>query len=138
MAIYTRQENSAGQWRYQRVNTGKGRNRADLQPPFYFRHALGGKRVWTELKATVLLEAKTEVDAIETALEAHAKGLTVAELAESDMSRLSLKTAIEKFLDLKRSKAPRTVAVVGYSFGRDRPAILTRVGSTPTRFRQTA
>jgi integrase len=110
MAIYTRQKNSAGQWRYQRVNTGKGRNRADLQPPFYFRHALGGKRVWTELKATVLSGAKTEVDAIETALEAQAKGLTVAELAESEMNRLSLKAAIEKVLDLKRSKAPRTVA----------------------------
>jgi integrase len=110
MAIYTRQKNSAGQWRYQRVNTGKGRNRADLQPPFYFRHALGGKRVWTELEATVLSEAKAEVDAIETALEAQAKGLTVAELAESDVGRLPLKRAIEKFLDLKRGKAPRTVA----------------------------
>ncbi len=110
MAIYTRQKNGAGQWRYQRVNTGKGRNRADLQLPFYFRHALGGKRVWTELKAAVLSEAKTEVDAIETALKAQAKGLTVAELAESDLSRLSLKTAIEKFLDVKRSKAPRTLA----------------------------
>jgi integrase len=110
MAIYTRQKNGSGQWRYQRVNTGKGRNRANLQPPFYFRHVLGGKRVWTELKATVLSEAKTEVDAISTALKAQAKGLTVAELAESDLSRLSLKTAIEKFLDLKRSKAPRTVA----------------------------
>jgi integrase len=66
--------------------------------------------VWTELKATVLSGAKTEVDAIETALEAQAKGLTVAELAESEMNRLSLKAAIEKVLDLKRSKAPRTVA----------------------------
>jgi integrase len=110
VAIYTRQKNAAGQWRYERVNTGQGRNRADLRPPFYFRHALGGRRVWTELKATVLSAAKTEVEATETALEAQAKGLTVAELAEGDASRLPLKTAIDKFLDLKRSKSPRTVS----------------------------
>src|SRR5712691_4325088 len=110
MAIYTRQKNAAGQWRYERVNTGKGRNRGDLEPPFYLRHSHDGRRVWTELKATVLSAAKAEVDAIETALKAQAKGLTVAELAEADASRIPLKIAIEKFLDLKRSKAPKTVA----------------------------
>ena len=110
MAIYTRQKNAAGQWRYQRANTGKGRNRADLQPPFYFRHAQGRKRLWTQLKATALSAAKAEVESIETSLEAQAKGLTVAELAQADVSRLPLKMAIVKFLDLKRSKAPKTVA----------------------------
>jgi integrase len=110
MAIYTRQKNVAGEWRYERVNTGKGRNRADLQPPFYFRHAQGRKRVWTQLKATVLSAAKAEMETIETALEAQAKGLTVAELAQGDANRLPLKIAIERFLDLKRSKSPKTVA----------------------------
>lgn len=95
---------------YERVNTGKGRNRADLQPPFYFRHAQGRKRVWTQLKATVLSAAKAEMETIETALEAQAKGLTVAELAQGDANRLPLKIAIERFLDLKRSKSPKTVA----------------------------
>jgi len=110
VAIYTRRKNAAGQWRYERVNLGKGRNRADLEPPFYFRHGFDGKRVWTQLKATVLSAAKTEAEAIETGLEAQAKGLTVTELAQADAGRVPLKMAIEKFLDLKRSKAPRTVA----------------------------
>jgi len=110
VAIYTRQKNSAGQWRYERVNTGKGRNRANLEPPFYFRHAHDGKRVWTQMRATSLSAAKAEVETVETGLEAQAKGLTVAELAQGDASRLPLKMAIEKFLDLKRSKAPKTVA----------------------------
>jgi hypothetical protein len=61
MAIYTRQNNAAGQWRHQRVNTGKGRNRADLEPPFYFRHGHNGRRVWTQMKATSLSAAKAEV-----------------------------------------------------------------------------
>jgi integrase len=110
VAIYTRQKNPTGQWRYERVNTGKGRNRADLKPPFYFRHGHDGKRVWTQLKATTLSAAKLEAEAIETGLEAQAKGLTVTELAQADTSRTPLKMAIEKFLDLKRSKAPKTVA----------------------------
>ena len=110
MTIYTRQKNAAGQWRYERVNTGKCPNRADLDPPFYFRHAHNGKRVWTELKATVLSAAKVEVEAVEIGLKAQAKGLTVDELAEADASRLPLKMAIDKFLDLKRSKATKTVS----------------------------
>jgi integrase len=109
MAIYTRQKNAAGEWRYERVNTGKGRNRADLQPPFYFRYAQGKKRVWAQLQAAVLSAAKAEVEAFEIALEAQAKGLTVAELAQGDANRLPLKIAIEKFIDLKRGKAPKTV-----------------------------
>jgi len=110
VAIYTRPKNAAGHWRYQRVNTGKGRNRSDLQPPFFFRHGHNGKRVWTQLKATDLAAVKAEVETIETALEAQSKGLTVAELAQSDLNRVPLKIAIERFLDLKRSKAPKTVA----------------------------
>jgi integrase len=110
VAIYTRPKNAAGHWRYQRVNTGKGRNRSDLQPPFFFRHGHNGKRVWTQLKATALSAAKAEAEAIETALEAQSKGLTVAELAQSDLNRVPLKIAIERFLDLKRSKTPKTVA----------------------------
>jgi len=62
------------------------------------------------MKATSLAAAKAEVATIETALEAQAKGLTVAELAAEDVGRLPLKIAIEKFLDFKRSKAPRTVS----------------------------
>jgi hypothetical protein len=91
-------------------NTGKDHNRADLEPRFYFRHAHNGKRMWTRMKATVLSAANSETEAIETALEAQAKRLPVAELAEGDVSSFPLKMTIEKFLDLKRSKAPRTVA----------------------------
>jgi hypothetical protein len=86
-AIYTSQKKARGLWVYLPVNTGKGRNHTNLHPPYYFGHGRGEKRVWTQVKGTVQLAAKSEVEAIETGLEAQAKGITVAELGHADALR---------------------------------------------------
>jgi integrase len=112
LAIYARQKNEAGKWRYQRIDQGPGRKYGHLKHPFYFRPTLpNGKRSWIELKARSFAEAKTEIPGLEAALEAQKKGLTVAEADDiTNAKRTPLKLAIEKFLDLKRDKAAKTLA----------------------------
>jgi len=118
ITLYTRTKNAAGQWRYQRVKTGRGIKTGTLTPPFYFRRLTGhltsqGKpqRIWVQLKADTLRACRDELDTLQIAFRAQAKGLTVAEANDlSNAHRTSLKIAVEKFLDLKRGKAPKTVA----------------------------
>jgi hypothetical protein len=112
LAIYARQKNEAGEWRYQRIEQGPGRKYGHLEPPFYFRPTLpNGKRSWIELKARSFAEAKTEIPSLEAALEAQKKGLAVAEADNiTNAKRTPLKLAIEKFLDLKCDKAAKTLA----------------------------
>jgi hypothetical protein len=38
ISIYTRQKNDAGEWRYSRVNIGKGRRPAKQRVPFFLRY----------------------------------------------------------------------------------------------------
>jgi hypothetical protein len=66
LAIYARQKNEAGEWRYQRIEQGPGRKNGHLEPPFYFRPTLpNGKRSWIELKARSFAEAKAEIPSLE-------------------------------------------------------------------------
>jgi hypothetical protein len=117
-AIYTRAKNEAGQWRYHRVKMGRGVKTGTLAPPFYFRRVTGhrttqGKpqRAWIQLKAETLQAGREELKTFELAFAAQAKGLTVAEASElNNANRTPLRIAVEKFLDLKRGKAPKTVA----------------------------
>jgi hypothetical protein len=112
LAIYTRQKNEAGKWRYQRIEQGPGKKNGHLKPPFYFRPTLpNGKRSWIELKARSFAETKAQIPSLEAALEAQKKGLTVAEADDlTNAKRTPLKLAIEKFLDLKRDKAAKTLS----------------------------
>ena len=115
LAIYARQKNEAGKWRYQRIGQGPGRKYGRLKPPFYFRATLpNGKRSWIELKARSFAEVKAEIPSVETALEAQKEGLTVAEADDlTNAKRTPLKLAIEKFLGLKRDKAAKNEEAVG-------------------------
>jgi len=118
LALYTRTKNGAGQWRYQRIKTGRGIKTGTLTPPFYLRRATGrltnrgkSQRVWMQLKAGTLQAAREEVNTLQVAFTAQAKGLTVAEANDlENAQRTPLKIAVEKFVDLKRGKAPKTVA----------------------------
>ena len=118
ISLYTRTKNAVGQWRYQRVRTGRGIKTGTLNPPFYFRRVTGhltrqGKpqRIWVQLKADTLRACRDELETLQIAFQAQAKGLTVEEANNlNNAHRTPLKIAVEKFLDLKRGKAPKTVA----------------------------
>ena len=107
-SIYTRVHTEKG-WRYKAVPTGRGRKPADVKPPFYLRYTSDGKQHWSEPYDT-LEAAKADIEKLEHALEARAKGLTVAELDEiTDANRVPVKTAVAQYLHVRRNKAHKTV-----------------------------
>jgi integrase/recombinase XerD len=110
ISIYTRTKSDAGRWQYRRVKTGRGRRPADLHGPFFLRHGTpDGKRSWAAGGDT--LEAATDAaERLQHALVAQSKGLTVTELDKiSNVGRTPIKLACEKFLELKKAKAPKTL-----------------------------
>jgi hypothetical protein len=54
-AIYVRKKNELGQWRYQRVNTGRGRRPTAFQGPFFSRVKEAGSKwqSWVSLGNTI-------------------------------------------------------------------------------------
>jgi integrase/recombinase XerD len=108
ITIYTRQKQN-GQWRYERVKEGRGHKLANSVGPFYLRYSHEGRQV---LSAPIqsLPDAREEVKRIRAAYEAKAEGLTVAELDEiNNANRVSIKAAIQNFLELKKNKEPKTL-----------------------------
>ena len=111
MSIYVRQKNNKGAWRFRKVREGRGIKTGDLRPPFYIRPFVNGKQVWNRLSAASFKEAREDADRTADALEAHSKGLTVAEAdALANSHRMPIKLAVETYLQQKRSKAKKTVA----------------------------
>ncbi|HWO33426.1 MAG TPA: site-specific integrase [Candidatus Acidoferrum sp.] len=107
ITIHTRQKQN-GKWRYERVKEGRGHKLANSVGPFYLRYSHDGRQLLSAPIAT-LPEAQAEVKRIRAASEIKAKGLTVAELDEiNNANRLSIKTAIQNFLELKKNKEPKT------------------------------
>src|SRR5207245_1423467 len=99
-------------WRYERVGEGRGKRTGDLQPPFYLRPTIAGGQKWQRLKAETFSDAKQEAEQFDAVFAAAAKGLTVAEAETiSNLNRITVKTAVEAYLEKKQSKAPRTVSV---------------------------
>lgn len=111
-SIYIRvKDPTSGAWRYERVETGRGRKTSHLAPPFFFRPTLNGKQIWHKLGASTAQEAEKETAKAEAAIDAASKGLTVAEAdAIANQNRVSLDAAIKAYLEQKRSKAPKTYA----------------------------
>jgi integrase/recombinase XerD len=110
-SLYVREKNPSGQWRYRRVKEGRGIRTSELKAPFYARPFLDGNQVWKTLSAATFSEAKEEAERLAVALDAQARGLTVAQ-AESltNASRTPIKTAVETYLEQKSGKARKTVA----------------------------
>jgi integrase/recombinase XerD len=108
-SIYTRVKVEGKGWRYRAVPAGRGRKPDRVVAPFYLRYSVDGKQKWSSPYDT-LLEAGNAAKELEPVLEARAKGLTVAEFEKmSDANREPIKTAIEKYLHVRRNKAPKTV-----------------------------
>jgi integrase len=116
LSIYLRTKNPAGQWRYARIEEKRGVKTGNLIGPFYTRYSGltrdGNKgQQWHLLAAEAYAAAKTEAEQLELALEAKAKGLTVAELdSATNVNRIPLRSAINTYLEQKSGKAKKTVA----------------------------
>ena len=94
VSVYVREKNDVGSWRFRKVREGRGIKTGDLQPPFYIRPFVNGKQAWKALLATSFTGAREEAGRTADALEAHSKGLTVAEAdALANANRMTIKTA---------------------------------------------
>lgn len=110
-SLYRREKNPVtGRWRYQRVETGPGKKTANTAGPFFVRPFVKGKQIWSRLSATTVKQAQIEADQVGAAVEAASRGLTVIEAdALGNSTRLPIKSAVDLYLELKRSKSPKTV-----------------------------
>jgi len=94
-SIYVRTKGEKG-WRYRRIKEGRGIRTGDLQGPFYVRPSIAGKQVWRPLAATTFRNAKEETKLLEQGEQT------------TNANRVSIKGAIETYLDQKTNKTKRT------------------------------
>lgn len=108
--IWQRSKTPKG-WRYLRVIEGRGKRTGELQPPFYLRPTVSRGQRWHRLQSESFAEAKQEAAQFEAVLAAASKGLTVAEAENiSNLNRVTLKEAVDTYLEQKQSRAPKTYA----------------------------
>jgi hypothetical protein len=82
-----------------------------LAAPFFTRRSVHGKQLWKTLSATTFKQAKEEAAQLTADLDAHAKGLTVAEADSiTNANRNPIRTAVDTYLEQKSGKAKKTVA----------------------------
>jgi integrase len=110
-SLYIREKNAKDVWRYRRIKEGRGLRTGDLAAPFFTRPFVNGKQIWKTLLATTFKEAKEEAEQLTAALDAQSKGLTVAEAESiSNANRLTIRSAVDTYLEQKSGKAKKTVA----------------------------
>jgi integrase/recombinase XerD len=112
VSIYTRSKNAKGQWRYEKVKTGRGIKTGGLKGPFHLRYTTDdGKQAWWPDKPEQYEDALELDDKIGGMLAAKQQGLTIAEYEDrTNANRVPIKIAIEGFLEQKKNKAKKTVA----------------------------
>jgi integrase/recombinase XerD len=109
-SVYIRVKNASG-WRYQCIEQGRGRKTGTLSGPFFARPTVNGKQIWHKLGADTFEEAKAESELAAAAVDAAKRGLTVTEADTlANRNRISIRHAVEAYLDLKRSKRPKTIS----------------------------
>jgi integrase/recombinase XerD len=117
ISVYTREKTRKG-WRYVRVQFGRGKKHGDVNGPFFLRPTIEGRRVWQPAKGNTLQEAVDDSETMSYGLKAASRGLTITEFDEvSNAHRVPIKTACDDFLELKKSKSPRTVSAYTLHLG---------------------
>jgi integrase/recombinase XerD len=111
-SLYIREKTPEGTWRYRRIKEGRGVKTGDLTGPFFTRPFIDGKQTWKTLTAQTFKEAKEVAGQLSIALEAKAKGLTVAEAEalSTNANRIPIRTAVDTYLEQKSGKAKKTIA----------------------------
>lgn len=116
LQIYQRLKTD-GDWRYKPVETGQGKRTGSLKGPFYIRPTfyIGDtrKQPWVALDANTFDAAQVEAETRSAAFQAKAKGLTVAEATATDADRITLRAAVDHYLDPDRPrKTPWTQSTI--------------------------
>ncbi|MGH2509963.1 MAG: tyrosine-type recombinase/integrase, partial [Ktedonobacteraceae bacterium] len=96
-SIYTR-EKIDGKWKHVRIEEGRGRRTGDLEPPFFVRPVVNGRQVWRKLDAQTFKDAKEESGAL--------SGPSIG----TPTDRISIRSAVDTYLQQKQSKAKKTRA----------------------------
>jgi integrase/recombinase XerD len=95
-------------WRYQRVKEGRGVKTARLAGPFYARSKHQGRTAWTKLQGDTLNAAKVEAG---DRISQQAVAAPVAPAINiQNVTRTTIRAAIDRYLDQKAGKAPKTKA----------------------------
>jgi integrase/recombinase XerD len=109
-SVYIRVKSGSG-WRYQRIEQARGKKTGALSGPFFARPTVNGKQIWHRLGADTLDRARAESELASAAVDAAKRGLTVTEAdALANRNRLSIRHAVDSYLDLKRGKRPKTIS----------------------------
>jgi integrase len=109
VSIYRKVKTHKG-WRLKRIAFGRGLKHSAVDGPFYLRHTLEGRQVFSPAKGDQLADVVQEADTLAEALTAESRGLTVKEYDDvTNAHRVPIKVACDDFLELKQGKAPRTV-----------------------------
>jgi integrase/recombinase XerD len=89
-------------YRYQKIVTGRGIKVGDLQPPFYVSRF----KKWVKLDAETYADAAEEAELKFAEFQAENKGVAIEGEVEN---HILLTAAVARYLDLKKSKAPKTL-----------------------------
>ena len=98
---------------------GPGKKTGTLSGPFFARPTVNGKQIWHRLGADTFQKAKAESDLAAAAVDAAKQGLTVTEAdVLANRNRTSIQHAVNTYLDLKRSKRPKTIGKYTHALNR--------------------
>jgi integrase len=104
LTVYQRLKNDEGKWRYTGVGEGRGKKTGVLQPPFYILR----NKQWHRLSGQTFAQAQAERDQIEA-----------GKAAVATDGRITLKSAVEQFLEMKKRKNESTVQNYTYILEKD-------------------
>src|ERR1700686_1472465 len=117
-SVYIRVKCGSG-WRYKRIEEGPGKKTGALSAPFFARPTIKGKQIWHRLGAETFQKAKAESELAAAAVNAARQGLTVTEAdALANQNRMSIRSAVDTYLDLKRGKRPKTIGKYTHALNR--------------------
>ncbi|MGA7794161.1 MAG: hypothetical protein WCA19_14070, partial [Candidatus Acidiferrales bacterium] len=113
--VYYRQKIEGTGWRYRPLTVGR-RPEAARNGPYFIRVRNGsGKYQW--VKHDTEQAASKAAKAAPVARQAHELGLTVDDLTnEANIHRISIKTAVENYLQDRRFGRPRSIAAYENAF----------------------
>ena len=107
-SILIREADANGVKRFKAVPEGQGIRTGHVKGPFYYRPVIDGRQLPPKrLKSATFAEAKAEADNLPNKIVALEMGVQPEQLRGN---RIPIVAAVQKYLEQKSSKAPRTVA----------------------------
>jgi hypothetical protein len=107
-SILIREADANGVKRFKAVPEGQGIRTGHVKGPFYYRPVIDGRQLPPKrLKSATFAEAKAEADNLPNKIIAQEMGVQPEQLRGN---RVPIAAAVQRYLEQKSSKAPRTLA----------------------------